>query len=226
MSAIERYHCTKISRQKICLKKHFFHDLSLRFWKLSHWNLLLFYLNKWQNKRWSTYCQLVFYQTEISIFTVHEFLKNRSELTHPPPQGNRACRSKLTSQNLRLSDIEANSCARDEFEIKFHQSRHKSPIITNFENFAGIVFRELTFSGSKRESNLATLAKICKIRKKIFPRNFFPLSYISSNSLTYWFPWSPHPLLYSAQKNGGPNGRGKWLKLWKFDKRWVQISGE
>ena len=130
------------------------------------------------------------------------FWKIRSELTHPPPQGNRACRSKLTSQNLRLSDIEANSCARDEFEIKFHQSRHKSPIITNSENFAWIVFCELTFSGSKRKSNFANLAKTCKICEILFPRNFLPLCYIFSHSLTYWFLWSPNTLLYSANKQG------------------------
>ena len=36
---------------------------------------------------------------------------------HPPPQGNRARRRKLTSHNLRLSDIGANSCTEDEFDV-------------------------------------------------------------------------------------------------------------
>ena len=38
-------------------------------------------------------------------------------ISHPPPQGNRARRRKLTSHNLRLSDIGANSCTGDESEF-------------------------------------------------------------------------------------------------------------
>ena len=45
-------------------------------------------------------------------------IRHDLDRVHPPPQGNRARRRKLTSHNLiRLSDTGANSCTGDEFKV-------------------------------------------------------------------------------------------------------------
>ena len=54
------------------------YNLSLWFWEWSKQILLLFSLNKWQSKRWSSedLIQKILYQIETPILAVHKFLKN------------------------------------------------------------------------------------------------------------------------------------------------------
>ena len=59
-------------------------------------------------------------------------------LGHPPPQDNHARRRELTSRDLRLSDIGANSSTGDEFELSQGISIKKFSYL-NFLDLANIV---------------------------------------------------------------------------------------